>query len=181
MADSKNSLVTVGRRLQELLDATERPGADAKDVAALAQLLKDTPGLWKAVSLAHNAALIAIETESVGRDGSRRDGPRVAMEANYQGVRRELGSNDAGPMERLLIDHVTLCWFRLQTLEQRYSRTMSGSITLTLGQYWEKRLSAAQRRYLRALTTLARIRKMGLPAMQVNIAAQGGQQVNIAN
>ena len=51
---------------------------------------------------------------------------------------------------------------------------------MTLGQYWEKRLSAVQGRYLRALTTLARIRKMGLPAMQVNIATEGGQQVNIA-
>jgi hypothetical protein len=58
---------------------------------------------------------------------------------------------------------------------------MSESIILTLGQYWEKRLSAAQRRYLRACTTLARIRKMRLPAMQVNIAAEGGWHVNIAS
>ena len=175
MADSKNSLVVVRPRLQELLDTAQRPGADAKDVAALEQLLEDSSILWKAASLAHNAALGAIEIESVDRDGIR-----VAMEANYWGVRRELGSNDASPMERLLIDHVALCWLRLQTLEQRYSRVMSESIILTLGQYWEKRLSAVQRRYLRACTTLARIRKMRLPAMQVNVATEGGQQVNVA-
>jgi hypothetical protein len=176
MAHSKNSLVTVERGLQELLDAAQRPGAHAKDVAALEQLFEDSSILWKAASLAHNAAFGAIEIESGDRDGIR-----VAMRANYLGVRRELGSNDASPMERLLIDHVALCWLRLQTLEQRYSRVMSESIILTLGQYWEKRLSAAQRRYLRACTTLARIRKMRLPAMQVNIAAEGGWHVNIAS
>ena len=176
MADSKDSFAATGRRpLRELLIAAQRRGADAKDVAALEQLFEDSSILWKAASLAHNAALVAIETESRGSDGSR-----VAMEANYWGVRRELGSNDASPMERLLIDHVALCWLRLQTLEHRYSRVMSESITLTLGQYWEKRLSAVQRRYLRACTTLARIRKMRLPAMQVNVATEGGQQVNVA-
>ena len=35
-----------------------------------------------------------------------------------------------------------------------------------------------QRRYLRAIETLARVRKlMVLPMMQINIAAEGGQQV----
>lgn len=176
MADSKDSLVAAGQRyLQELLDATQRPGADAKDVATLERLFNESPIVWQAVSLAHNAALVAIETESEGRDGSR-----VIMKANYRGIQRELGHENGSPMERLLIEHVALCWLRLQTLEQRYSRVMSGSITLTLGQYWEKRLSAAQRRYLRACTTLARIRKMRLPAMQVNVATEGGQQVNVA-
>jgi len=175
MTEAETAVRHRWRRLQELLDAAQRPGADAKDVAALEQLLKESSILWKAVSLAHNAALVAIETESGGRDGSR-----VAMEANYRGIQRELGHEDAIPMKRLLIEHVALCWLRLQTLEQRYSRVMSGSITLTLGQYWEKRLSAAQRRYLRACTMLPRIRKMRLPAMQVNVATEGGQQVNVA-
>ena len=43
--------------------------------------------------------------------------------------------------------------------------------------WWEKRLSGAQRRYLRACETLAKIRKMQLPMVQVNI---GQQQLNVA-
>jgi hypothetical protein len=59
----------------------------------------------------------------------------------------------------------------------------ANSGTLEQGEYWEKRLSAAQRRYLRACETLARVRKLtlGTLALQVNIAAAGGQQVNMIN
>jgi hypothetical protein len=51
-----------------------------------------------------------------------------------------------------------------------------------LGMYWEKRLTAAQRRFTRACETLARVRKLSrnTPALQFNIAASGGQQVNVA-
>jgi hypothetical protein len=44
-------------------------------------------------------------------------------------------------------------------LAQRLN-AMKQSITLTLGMYWEKRLSAAQRRFTRACETLARVRKL---------------------
>ena len=47
-------------------------------------------------------------------------------------------------------------------------------------EYWEKRLSASQRRYLRACETLARVRKITRTTMQINIAEEGSQQVNIA-
>jgi len=47
-----------------------------------------------------------------------------------------------------------------------------------LGMYWEKRLSAAQRRFTRAGETLARVRKLSrnVPALQFNIAANGGRK-----
>jgi hypothetical protein len=47
---------------------------------------------------------------------------------------------------------------------------------------WDKLLTQAQRRHLRALESLARIRKLskGSDFVQVNIAADGGQQVNVA-
>ena len=40
--------------------------------------------------------------------------------------------------------------------------------------HFERRLNGAHRRYLRAIETLARVRKMG-PALQINIA---DQQIN---
>jgi hypothetical protein len=67
-------------------------------------------------------------------------------------------------------------------VELHYSHVMKQSITLTLGIFEEKRLSAAQRRFTRACETLARVRKLSrnTPALQFNIAANGGQQVNVA-
>ena len=44
---------------------------------------------------------------------------------------------------------------------------------------FQDRLDRAHRRYLSAIKALAQVRKMQLPAVQVNIAAQGGQQVNV--
>lgn len=99
-----------------------------------------------------------------------------------QVLKKELGSEEAPLLEQLLIQQAALCWLKLNLVELSYSVTMKQSITLTLGIYWEKRLSAAQRRFTRSCETLARIRKLSrqTPALQVNIATKGGQQVNVA-
>ena len=58
----------------------------------------------------------------------------------------------------------------------------SGEVRMSVVDFWERRLSLAERRHLRACETLARVRKllMNGPVLQVNIASQGGQQVNVA-
>jgi hypothetical protein len=47
-------------------------------------------------------------------------------------------------LEQLLIQQAALCWLKLNLVELSYSGTMKQSHTLTLGMYWEQRLSAAQ-------------------------------------
>jgi hypothetical protein len=98
-------------------------------------------------------------------------------------LKKDLGSDGAPMLEQLLIQHAALCWLRLNLTELGYSSAMSQSISLTLGVYWEKRLTAAQKRFTRACETLTRVRKWSrtTPALQVNIAAHGGQQVNVAS
>src|SRR5690349_17146569 len=100
-----------------------------------------------------------------------------------QVLKKDLGYDDAPLLEKLLIQQAALCWLKLNLVELSYSGTMAQSITLTLGIYWEKRLTAAQRRFARACETLARVRKLSrnAPALQFNIAASGGQQVNVAS
>lgn len=56
-----------------------------------------------------------------------------------------------------------------------YETTLKGSMPFKNAAYWERRLNSAHRRYLRAIETLAKIRKQGL-AVQVNIAVN---QINI--
>lgn len=99
-----------------------------------------------------------------------------------QGLKKDLGNDDAPMLEQLLIQQAALCWLKLNLVELSYSGTMAQSHTLTLGMCWEKRLSSAQRRFTRACETLARVRKLSrnAPALQFNIAASGGQQVNLA-
>lgn len=78
----------------------------------------------------------------------------------------QLGYNVAPMLERMLIESVVLAWMRY-----------NDELTIVQAEFRERRLSAAQRRYLRAVETLARIRRLALPALQVNIA---DKQVNLA-
>jgi hypothetical protein len=80
-------------------------------------------------------------------------------------------------LERLLIDHVALCWLTYCRAQELHSRNFNKSSTIKQAEHREKMVSAAQRRYLRAVESLAKIRKLKLPAIQVNI---GEKQINFA-
>jgi len=102
----------------------------------------------------------------------------------FYGLRKNSGKScrRQSKINRGRLRQAALCWLKLNVIELQYSNVMKQSITLTLGMYWEKRLTAAQRRFARACETLARVRKLSrnAPALQFNIAAEGGQQVNVS-
>ena len=88
------------------------------------------------------------------------------------------GYADAPQLEQHLIDHVIACYLRLWVAERDYSAIHKNQHTLTLGMFWEKRLTMLQGRYLRAVDMLARVRRVKLPNLQINIANDGGKQLN---
>jgi hypothetical protein len=62
-----------------------------------------------------------------------------------------------------------------------YGQHGGGSFSLRDMEQWERVLGSKEARYLRAIEELARVRRLlKLPALQVNIVAAGGQQVNVA-
>ena len=62
--------------------------------------------------------------------------------------------------------------------DSRYAQKTTESHPTEAGLYWDRRLNSAQQRYLRAVETLARVRRLAMVTpLQVNI---GGQQVNVA-
>jgi len=165
-------------KFRALLDKTNKENPQPKDVRALAELLRGNRKLelWRDVlSAGHLAELTVI-------DNARATAAvKECWKQRLQALKRELGYQEAPLLEQLLIQQAALCWLKLNLVELSYSSSMRQSITLTLGIYWEKRLTAAQRRFTRACETLARVRKLSrnTPALQFNIAAEGGQQVNI--
>jgi hypothetical protein len=92
-----------------------------------------------------------------------------------EGLQAELAGPAATPLERLLAERVATCWLHLHHLEQVYSQ--KESMPLQLGMYFQRGISAAHKRYLTAIKTLAAVRKLAAPVVQVNIAKK---QVNIA-
>ena len=169
----------VRAKFQGLLDKTNKEHPHPKDVEALPDLLSGNRGLelWRDVASAgYLAELIVIE------NAHATPALKECWKQRLQMMKKDLGSEGAPMLEQLLIQHAALCWLKLNLLELSYSNAMKQSITLTLGIYLEKRLSAAQKRFTRACETLARVRKLSrnTPALQFNIAANGGQQINLA-
>jgi hypothetical protein len=78
-------------------------------------------------------------------------------------LRADLSKEGDGPLERLQIEHVVLCWLRLGLLEQAYGAAMNREMSLPCALYWEKRMTMVQKRYLRACESLARTRKLMRP------------------
>ncbi len=166
-------------KFQALLDKTNKENPRPQDVKALSALLvgEKSLELWRSIASAgYLAELTVIE--------NARATPAVkeCWKHRLQVLKKELGSDGAPVLEQLLIQQAALCWLKLNLVELGYSHSMKQSITLTLGVYWEKRLTEAQRRFTRACETLSRVRKWSrnTPALQINVAAEGGQQINLS-
>lgn len=165
-------------KAREIIKRTNTESPSKKDVAELRKLLNTIPDLWRVSGdLADHARLQLIQTT--------RATPLVheSMKTGAAVICRNLGYDSAPEIERLLIEQVVLCWLRLNLLEGQYT-AIRDQQTLTIDQahFLERRLNYAQRRYMRACETLARVRKIvrRTPALQINIATAGGQQVNVA-
>jgi hypothetical protein len=74
-------------------------------------------------------------------------------------IRRRLGAND-DPIEALLIERIVLCWARVQYVEAAASATCEPGTSFKEADHWDKRLTHAQGRFLKAVTTLERVRKL---------------------
>jgi len=165
-------------KFKALLDKTNKENPRPQDLKALSELLvcEKSLELWRDIaSAAYLAELTVIE------NARATSAVKECWKHRLQVLKKELGSDEAPLLEQLLIQQAALCWLKLNLVELSYSNTMKQSITLTLGMYWEKRLTAAQRRFTRACETLTRVRKLSrnTPALQLNIATNGGNQVNL--
>ena len=173
---STNSENAIRVKFRELLEKTNKDHPRPEDVTALAALMNGNQGLqlWRDVlSAAQYAERAVIENSSSVA------GVKECWKQRLSSLRQELGYNEAPTLDKLLIQHAALSWLKVSLVELTYSHTMKQSISLPLAMYWEKRLTAAQRRFTRACETLARVRKLSrnTPALQFNIATSGGQQV----
>ena len=149
----------------------EKPKPEA--VKAYRQWLADNPQVWRKTGdmarLAQDKMIDTLRAPAIIKEG---------VQAGIVALRTELGYDTAPMLEQMLIEQVVLCWLHMYTTQYAYTGMMADSVTLNQGDYWERRLTSVQGRYLRAIETLARVRRLARVApLQVNI---GGQQVNVA-
>ena len=99
---------------------------------------------------------------------------REAIEHTMEALRRGLAGPAAIPLESLLLDRVVICWLQVQMADIAHAKVEDQ--TIALERFQLRRQDSANRRYLAAIRTLATIRKMALPALQINV---GRSQVNM--
>lgn len=171
----------VREKFHALLQKTNKERPCPSDIRALKKLLFNEKSLklWSTVigmgELAESQALDTILSGSG-------HGMRECWRQRLQSMRADLGYAESPALERLLIQQVTLCWLNLNLIEYRLTNVMNQSVSLSCGLFWEKRLTSAQNRFIRACGALARVRKLSrnTPILQVNIATEGAPQVNFS-
>lgn len=162
--------------LVDLICRTDKEKPTAADRAELDRILLEDPSVWR---VAGDVMQLAGDKliQDIGRNSSY--AITQSLKTGKTQLQKELTRPGDGELERLLIQQVILAWLKLAYTEYHHEHFLTnGNTTIKVADFWERRLSAAQRRYLRACETLARVRRLNLPAVQVNIGAQQVNQVN---
>jgi hypothetical protein len=91
------------------------------------------------------------------------------LKLEAEDMRQSLARQEDTALEKLLIEQCVSNYIQHYAAEARYA--MEPRVGGSGAEYfWEARLSASQRRFLRSIETLARIRRAAAPPVQINIA-----------
>lgn len=140
----------------EIVKATHKEKPKQEDIVKLKQFLVEHPDYCS------RFGNLAVQVEMHICENAFRHSQVsvISLDKYCQKMRTDLGFNEASALEKSLIEHVVLCWLRLYTAELRYEMNMQTSLSLAQGEYWEKKLGYNQKRYLRSVETLTKVRRL---------------------
>ena len=146
-------------------------GGDASTLPALRRMLQ----VPSAVELFGGELACQAERSLVEAAAGKDLAFKEALLRKLELLRAELGGPNPAPVERLLVERIVACWLQVQDADVRYAQAKS--LSLEWGDYYQRRMDRAHKRYLTAIKTLATVRKLAVPVLQVNVARK---QVNVA-
>ena len=136
---------------------TNRPGRRRPTPTRSASCCDNpTEELWRRIP----GPLAVAESHAVEHFAGATPGVRETWRARLANIRKDLASENPSVVETMLAHHAALCWLRLSEVELLNTTKLSQSHTLTLGAYYDKRLTMAQRRSTRACETVEGVRMM---------------------
>ncbi len=143
--------------------------AESGDESTLPQLRAafDRPDLhFRSILNVEELARQTVAGKLVGKDV----GSRELLLRKIAALAAELAGPDPTPIERLLADRAAFCWHVVNYYERDYA--CQDGLSIKQADYHQRRIDSAHRRYLSSLKTLATVRKLALPTIQVNVARQ---------
>ena len=168
------SRTDLGDLIARLDSATKRADrGDEKALAVVAKVFDAFPSLWDGYGNLACAAENALVELWAGDSVLTREGLRRQLAE----LRMKLGAPDATPVERLMAERVVACWLLSYHADFAYARALR-ELPAKEAELYQRRQDRAARQYLKALRSLAVVRRLLVPTLQVNIAKR---QVNIAS
>jgi hypothetical protein len=145
---------------------------DQNALAAIGQVFDLVPSVWDAygdLAAAAENALVELWAPNSALT-------RVGLRKKLAAMRTDLAGPEASPLERLLAERAVACWLQSYHADFTYARALK-ELPPEEAEPYQRRQDRASRQYLKALRSLADVRRLLVPALQVNIA---DRQVNIA-
>ena len=160
--------------LFDKLQSSKSP--DERDVQRYRNLAVAHPDRWRSVT-----ALGEVVRNHFIKSLASGGASRAYVMAELDLLKKEMGYNSSSSVEKLLIEQILTTKLHLHHAEHIFNEKSMESTTLAVGEYWQRFLSSAQRRHLRAIETLVRVRRLmrGGPLVQVNINNAGSGQTSV--
>ena len=160
----------------EVFDKINKDKPDPEDLRKAEAMIRRSPHLWEIGMGIAGSTLYAFIGKITGNKSQQ-----LIFEAEAMSKKERLGYNSSNQIERLIIDQIICCWVGLRYVENNvFTKITEDGVSFSTFNFWQENLSRYQNRYLRAIETLARVRKLSKGvAYQFNIATDGGQQVNV--
>ncbi len=147
--------INSSKELMALVARIDKGNPKPEDLKLLRQEIDDKPELFRIAGNLQRNVFLEIFNECVSSTFLKECAERYIKE-----MKIELGYKDSTFVEKMLIDEIIMRWLRLQNMEIYHKNATSKSHTLEQGIYVDKRLDLAQKRFLRSINTLAKVRKM---------------------
>jgi hypothetical protein len=107
---------------------------------------------------------------AAGKDGKEKT--KESLREELRELADELAGPSPSPVERVLAETAATSWFAYRMHEAQYAGTVASEAGMTLAQseHAQHRMDRAHRRLMSTLKTLATVRRLALPALQINLA-----------
>ena len=152
---SPDKAVSQHARLAILVEMANRGEENGPEVRELRKFLDENKDMT-----GHQNVLAHSVKHAIMRKITQEPGHFELFEREYKLRRDNLGWADAGPVERLLIERIMLCWLRLLWCENYNGSFMQSSVYMKESEYADKQLARAHSRYVKAVESLARLRQV---------------------
>jgi hypothetical protein len=115
---------------------------------------------------------------AAGKNGNEKT--KATLKADLCELAADLAGPRPSPVEMVLAETAATSWFAYRLHEARYSSaaTSGEGMSLVQSEHAQRRMDRAHRRFLSTVKTLAAVRRLALPALQINVASQQVNQLN---